>query len=48
MNAVTLFVTLISLVSDEFVNKADYVAEIFSLFDLGGKESITKEVLVSV
>lgn len=45
VNAVTLFVTLISLVSDEFVNKADYVAEIFSLFDLGGKESITKEVL---
>lgn len=45
VNAVTLLITLIALISDEFVNKTDYVSEIFDLFDLAGNERITREVL---
>jgi hypothetical protein len=45
VNAITLFVVFICLVTDEFVNKADHVAEIFDLFDLQRKNKLTRDEL---
>lgn len=45
VNAVTLFVVFISLVTDEFTSKMDYVAEIFDLFDLQRKNTLTRDEL---